>query len=131
MRPVFTVDGKAYSVSVPQGGLKRQGRVLDGEKSGRLQSGDMERDVVGTYYNYVMALDTKGMEVEEYDALYEVLSSPEDFHTITIPYGQGTITFQAYVANVDDELLLMLPDGRNLWGNLSFTFTAKAPYRRP
>lgn len=131
MRPVFTVDGKAYNVSVPQGGLKRQGRVLDGDKAGRLQSGDMERDVVGTYYNYVMSLDTEGMDVEDYDALYEVLSGPEDFHTVTIPYGQGAITFQAYVANVDDELLRVLPDGRNLWGNLSFTFTAKAPYRRP
>ncbi|MBM6938461.1 hypothetical protein H7U37_07990 [Pseudoflavonifractor phocaeensis] len=131
MRPVFTVDGKSYLVSVPRGGLKRQGRVLDGDKAGRLQSGDMERDVVGTYYNYVMALDTEGMEVEAYDALYEVLSSPEEFHTITVPYGQKTLTFQAYVANVDDELIQMLPDGRNLWGKLSFTFTSKAPSRRP
>lgn len=129
MTPVFTVNGRAYNVVVPDGGLKRSGKVLDGENAERAKSGRMIRDIIGTYYNYSLQLDTANLDVAEYDALYEVLSAPVDYHVITMPYGQGTITFDAYVANVDDELKRMEP-GRNLWGNLTFNFIAMAPRRR-
>lgn len=128
MKPVFKVDGVSYNVIVPEGGLKRQGRVLDGESVGRMLSGRMMRDIVGTYYNYAMQIDTRNLDVAQYDALYQVLSAPVDYHTVILPYGQSTLTFQAYVSNLDDELVLM-QDGRNLWGNLSFTFVAMQPER--
>ncbi|KAB4860864.1 hypothetical protein GAG84_27815 [Bacteroides thetaiotaomicron] len=128
MKPVFKVDGVSYNVIVPEGGLKRQGRVLDGEIVGRMLSGRMMRDIVGTYYNYAMQLDTRNLDVAQYDALYQVLSAPVDYHTVILPYGQSTLTFQAYVTNLDDELVLM-QEGRNLWGNLSFTFVAMQPER--
>lgn len=128
MKPVFKVDGVSYNVIVPEGGLKRQGRVLDGESVGRMLSGRMMRDIVGTYYNYAMQIDTRNLDVAQYDALYQVLSAPVDYHTVILPYGQSTLTFQAYVTNLDDELVLM-QDGRNLWGNLSFTFVAMQPER--
>lgn len=128
MKPIFKVDGVAYNVIVPEGGLKRQGRVLDGESVGRMLSGRMMRDIVGTYYNYAMQIDTRNLDVAQYDALYQVLSAPVDYHTVILPYGQSTLTFQAYVTNLDDELVLM-QDGRNLWGNLSFTFVAMQPER--
>lgn len=126
----FTVDGVAYSVTVPEGGITRQGRVLDGDNTGRVQDGTMVRDIIGTYYNYQIEVDTRGTDKEEYDQLYEVLSAPVASHTITVPYGQSTITFEAYVSNVDDTLQSMGGDG-NLWTRLSFTFTAMSPRRRP
>lgn len=129
MKPVFKVNGRAYNVTVPDGGLKRSGKVLDGDNATRGKSGRMIRDIIGTYYNYSMEIDTRGLDVAAYDALYEVLSAPVDFHTITVPYGQGTLTFEAYVSNVDDALKLM-QDGRSLWGGLSFDFIAMEPQRR-
>ena len=128
MKPVFKVDGVSYNVIVPEGGLKRQGRVLDGESVGRMLSGRMMRDIVGTYYNYAMQIDTRNLDVAQYDALYQVLSAPVDYHTVILPYGQSTLTFQAYVTNLDDELVL-IQEGRNLWGNLAFTFVAMQPER--
>lgn len=128
MKPIFKVDGVSYNVIVPEGGLKRQGRVLDGESVGRMLSGRMKRDIVGTYYNYALQIDTRNLDVAQYDALYQVLSAPVDYHTVILPYGQSTLTFQAYVTNLDDELVLM-QEGRNLWGNLSFTFIAMQPER--
>ncbi len=91
-------------------------------------SGKKNRDVIGTYYNYTLSLDTRGLAVDEYDALYEVLSAPVDYHTIQMPYGQGAITFQAYVSNVDDRLLDK-STGKALWGQMTVTFTALAPQR--
>lgn len=128
MKPVFTVDGRSYNVTVPAGGLKRSGKVMDGDKAGRLQTGRMERDIIGTYYNYSLQIDTKNLDVTEYDDLFQALSAPVDYHTVTLPYGQSTLTFEAYVSNVDDVLKLM-QDNRNLWGGLSFNFVAMEPQR--
>ena len=36
---------------------------------------------------------------------YEAISAPVDSHSLTVPYAQGTLTFEAYVANGDDDLL--------------------------
>lgn len=128
-KPVFTVDGIVYDVVVPEGGLKRSGQVLDGENAGRVKSGAMKRDIIGTYYNYSLTLETDRLNVAAYDQLYEVLSAPVDSHAITMPYGQETITFEAYISGVDDELKLM-GDWFNRWGGLTVTFTAMEPKRR-
>lgn len=129
MVPVFTVDGVAYNVRIPRGGIKRSGKVLDGENAERTKSGRMVRDIIGTYYNYSIQLVTADIDPVAYDALYEVLTAPVDSHVITVPYGQGTITFDAYVANVDD-VLLNRGKTRNLWGEMTFNFVAMAPRRR-
>ena len=130
MTPIFQVDGVTYHVTVPQGGLKRSGKVTDDSAAGRNQSGGMNRSIIGTYYNYSMQIDTSELDVASYDALFEVLTAPVDYHTITVPYGQSTLTFRAYTANVDDELLLVR-DGLQLWGNMTFNFVAMKPNRRP
>lgn len=106
------------------------GKVLDGKATGRVLSGDMVRDIVGTYYNYSLTLGTSSLSPAEYDTLYDILSAPVNSHSITLPYGQKTITFDAYVSNTDDELL-GVNDTQNLWGNLAITFTAMRPKRKP
>lgn len=126
---VFKVDGVEYNVFVPSGGIKRSGKVLDGDKAGRVQTGRMERDIIGTYYNYAMQIDASRLDVASYDALYQVLSAPVDYHNIVVPYGQGTLSFRAYVANVDDELI-SIDGSRKRWGNLSFNFIAMEPQRK-
>lgn len=128
MNPIFKVDGIAYNVLVPDGGLKRSAAVLDGDNVGRTKSGRIIRDIIGTYYNYTLQIDTRGLDVEQYDALYGVLTAPEEYHTIVMPYGQATLTFQAYVSNVDDSLVTM-EGNRNRWGGLSVTFIAMGPER--
>lgn len=128
-RSPFKIDGRAFRVFVPAGGIQRQGRVLDRDTAGRTTDGNMKRDIIGTYYNYVIQIDAQGLDVHEYDDLYEILSAPINSHTLEVPYGQGTFVFEAYVANVDDNLKLAR-NGINLWGDLSVTFTAMAPARR-
>ena len=128
MTTPFTVDGRAYNVSVPAGGLKRSFQVLDGPNAGRLMSGDMERDIIGTYYNYTLNIETRKMSLNEYDELYETLSAPVNFHTITVPYGQRTLSFTAYVTDGEDSLT-RIANSKNYWTGLSIKFVAKAPQR--
>lgn len=128
MKTPFTVDGREYNVLVPAGSLKRSFQVLDGPNAGRLLSGDMERDIIGTYYNYTLQIDTRKTSLAEYDELYEVLSAPEDFHIITMPYGQSTLSFTAYVTDGEDALT-RTAGGKNYWTGLTIKFVAKAPQR--
>ena len=124
---VFSVDGRYYNVNIIS--LKRTGSVLDGENAGRLKNGKMIRDVIGTYYNYSMQIDADALDPAEYDELFEIMSSPDDSHMVIMPYGQTVLTFEAYISEVSDELDIINDETR--WGNLSVTFTAMLPARRP
>ncbi len=128
MNTLFTVDGIAYDVIVPENGLKRKGSVLDGEKAGRLLSGSMERDIIGTYYNYTLQIETNRLNPAAYDALFEVLTAPVDYHMVSFPYGQDTLTFRAYVSNVEDTLKI-IQNGVRYWGDVSVNFVAMDPAR--
>lgn len=110
--------------------IKRNFSVLDGEAAGRIMTGRMERDIIGTYYNYEFEIDSDESDAAEYDAFYEVISAPVDFHTIVVPYGQQTLTFEAYISGGSDELDIM-GDDANRWGTLSFNCIAMSPQRTP
>lgn len=130
MNPPFKVDGVQYNVFVPSGGIKRSGQVLDGGNAGRTKTGAMIRDIIGTFYNYTIAIETQQAGAAEYDKLYEVLTSPTNQHTIEVPYAQSTLVFNAYVTSAEDTLE-MIVDGTNRWTGLSVTFIAMKPQRRP
>lgn len=125
---VVTIDGKAYRVQVAS--LTRKSAVTDGSNAGRVNSGRMERDIIGTYYNYDISFGTSLLSPADYDALYEILTAPVDYHTITVPYGQGMKTFQAYVTGATDTLRRMT-DRYKHWGDLTISFIAMEPMRRP
>ena len=130
MQKYLIVDGVEY-VGIRVLSIKRSFQVADGENAGRLTvNGNMVRDVIGTFYNYSLTIDPNNSDRATYDDFYEVVSSPEDSHEIVVPYGQGTLTFDAYVTNGDDELIL-IEDDANKWKNLTFNFIAMKPQRTP
>ena len=64
----------------------------------------MIRDIIGTFLQLrITILPTVG-KYGDYDALYEVLSAPQDSHRIVVPYAQSTLTFNAYVTAGQDNL---------------------------
>ena len=126
----FKVDGIEFTRAVVDK-PKRSFQILDGENAGRLiRIAKMERDVLGTFYNYNMIIDSRFMTREEYDTLYDLLSAPVDSHTIEVPYAQETLIFEAYVTNGTDELQGIRNDF-NIWAGLSINFIAMEPQRRP
>jgi hypothetical protein len=125
---VFTLDGKEYKGVIVMA-LERSFQVLDGENSGRSQNGTMIRDIIGTYYNYTLELDTTEATAEQYDELYEAISAPVAYHTLVVPYGQNTLAFDAYVTSGTDNLLRM--DEINKWSGISVKFIAMKPQRYP
>lgn len=126
MEYLFKIDGKGFS-GVGVESLKRSFRIPDGTNAGDMLSGDYERDLVGTYYDYDLVITTSDLAVNEYDALFEALSAPVNSHTVEMPYGMTSITFEAMIEDGDDELIPM--DDGTWWGNLNVTIRAKKPQR--
>lgn len=85
-------------------------------------------DVKGTYYDYDVEFFTKNMNVVDYDNLYELLTLPQESHTVTLPYGQSTITFEAKVTVAQDDLLFKYTP-KTKWGGIKVTFEALEPQK--
>lgn len=129
MTSILSLDGKEYP-NLHVVSLKRSFAVLDGDNAGRVMTGAMTRDIIGTYYNYSMEIDPVSSDLAEYDEFYEAISAPVDSHVLTVPYAQTTLTFDAYVANGEDELVSKY-GSRNEWQNLAINFIAMKPKRTP
>ena len=130
MQQVFTLDGRAYNVRVMS--LTRSFEVLDGENTGRtISDGAMFRDIIGTYYNYEMEIDSSKLSPADYDNLWESLSAPVDCHTVSFPYGRaGMLTQQMYVSSGIDQLK-RIEDGVNFWAGLKIKYIAMQARRVP
>lgn len=128
---MITIDGIDYDVRIPQDGIKRNGAILDGSNAGRLQSGTMVLDTIGTFINYEIGpIEPDPHDLASYDALYTAVMSPtKREHTVTMPFGQDTITFRCYIANASDTLRRL--GTPNQWHGLTLTCTMIAPYWRP
>lgn len=125
---VFTMDGVEYNLNVID--LKRAFSITDTDQAGRSTSGNMQRDIIGTYYNYTVTVDAKRMSLTDYDNFYQQVSAPVVKHTMTFPYGQSVLTFDAYVTSGEDNLFID-QENKKHWSGLSITFTAMEPKRRP
>lgn len=124
----ITVDGVHYAVHVDYESIKRNFEILEGFNSGMMLSGRQTRDVLGTGYSYSMTIEPDPAQPEQYDALYEVLTAPQESHMVTLPYGQSEITFEAMIESGSD--ILRGKAGRaKLWKELQVNFRFVEPYR--
>lgn len=126
----FKIDGIEFTKAVVSN-PERSFSITDGENAGRLiTTAKMERDVLGTFYNYTITIDHSFMSDEEYSELYELISAPVDSHILEVPYNNETLVFEAYITSGKDKLLGIRKD-KNIWSELSLSFVAMAPQRRP
>lgn len=123
---VFTMDGIDYNMKVIK--LKRSFEVADSDSTGRTKDWVMHRDVVGTFYNYTLTFADRDYDIEDYAKFYQAISSPVESHSVTFPYNNETLSFQAYMTKGDDALTMI--NGKNIWGGLSIKFIAMEPQRK-
>ena len=125
-----SVDGVFYDVAV--GPLKRECDITDGKNAGRTNpaAASMIRDVIGTFFVYVLTIEPKHGKQAQYDAFHDALVQPVDSVQLTVPYGQTSKTFEAYITKVEDELKARR-GALKIWGGMSITFTAMDPNITP
>ena len=78
-----------------------------------------------------MEIEFRTEDVTQYDALYEILTAPQNqAHSVTMPYGQRMMTFDAYISTANDKIKTKRKSV-TIWGGLSLEFRAIRPQRRP
>lgn len=125
----ITVDGIHYRVHVTYGSMERAFQLIEGDNAGMMLTGRQTRDILGTGYSYSMTFEQDPANADDYDALFEALSDPVDSHSITVPYGQRTITFQAMVESGSD-IFRGTVGGVKKWAGLKVNFKPIEPQRR-
>ena len=128
----FVVDNKSFEHDdIVIKNITRAFSVVDGDNAGRDLTGSMMRDIIGTFYNYTIDFSSKRFNPEAYEALVELLSSPVDYHIVSFPFGNKTITQKMYVANGQDALKRFDPNGKNQFTDFSVNFVAMNPFLKP
>ena len=122
---MITIDGTIYDV-----GIIKITRKAQMKQEGLGTTLDLRKhyDVKGTYYDYEVEFYTKNMDVASYDTLYEILTTPQESHTVTMPYGQSDLTFEAKVSIASDSLLFRNTQ-KTKWGGFKVTFEALTPQK--
>lgn len=125
---MITIDGETFSIPIVS--LKRSADFLD-KYAKRNEAGDMLRKLIGVYFNYELKLGrSTTVGLAAYQALWDKLSEPVEYHTVSVPAENGEYTFTAYFANVSDELEKQKAE-EAYFKNLTVEFIAKAPARTP
>lgn len=126
MQRLFSIDGKYFDGLFIKG-ISRGFTVQDSSKAGRTTSGAMVRDIIGTYYNYTISFDLSHLAPDDYNEFYDLISAPVEKHQIVVPYGNGSMTYEAYVTKGEDKLNYNGADPS--WRELSVQFIAMEPQR--
>lgn len=124
------LDGVTYHLRVKYETIRRSARIADGDNAAEMLSGLYQRDLIGTYYDYEMQVEADPSNQDEYDRFYAAITAPVDVHTITLPFGSGSLTFQAMITAATDTYRGKVR-GQHRWGGLSVSFSAVEPYLTP
>lgn len=122
------VDEITYRVLVEYDSLKRSFELLEGNNTGTAISGRSIRDVIGTTYKYEMTVRADPKYPTDYDSFFYKISEPVDYHTVTLPFGQSTLTFEAKILDGSDTYKGYY-NGYRRWDEMSLTFEAMEPQR--
>lgn len=120
---MIIVDGQKFDIKVLS--LTRTAEFLHSYAM-RTMSGDLKKKLIGVFYNYELTLGSG----KDYNLLYEKLTEAQEFHKVEVFYNDESFVFQAYFDSVSDTLKKRV-NGEALWGDLSVSFIAKEPAKRP
>lgn len=126
----ITLDGKEYRVQVVYPSRLRTFTIIEGSNTGQSLSHRKIRDIGGTSYSYQMTVKTDPQFPEDYDAFYDAISAPVEYHRVTMPYGQETLEFDACVLSGTDTDMGVKGEWRS-WSELNILFEPMEPQRRP
>lgn len=120
------VDGIHFDI--PMVSLKRSADFLD-KYAERTEDGILHRELIGVYYNYTLSVGTSEAFGEtDYDAFWDKMTEPVEFHEISIPIRDGYYTFTGYISSVSDEYEKIL-NGKASFKGFTCKFTAQSPSR--
>lgn len=123
----ISVDGTYFDI--PMVSLKRSADFLD-KAAERTEDGEAYRELIGVFYNFTLTVGSSDHFGDtDYDAFWDKMTEPVEFHEISLPTNGGSYRFTAYISSVSDEYQKILTNDVVFKG-FTCRFTAKRPARR-
>ena len=122
---MITIDNVTYDV-----GITKITRKASFKKTSLGTTLDLTKhyDVEGTYYDYEITYNVRNMNLEDYNNLYEKITEPVEYHIVTLPYGNETITFKAHLTASSDNIIFDYKSARK-WGGLKVNIESLEPQK--
>lgn len=116
------INDHPFDVTVAISSIEESFNVLDGENAGRVLSGKMVRDIIGTYIGHKVTF-FNGKSRSDFDALWDYLiaHSVDDSVLLEAADGQSSISYQAYYTS-GTRTLRTASDGVNQWDEIEINF---------
>lgn len=116
------INGQSFDVTVAISDIEETFNVLDGSNAGRVMSGRMIRDVIGTYIGHKITF-FNGKNNADFDALwnYLIAHSVDDYVNLEAADGQTSLSYQAYYTS-GTRSLRSAADGTNVWDEIEINF---------
>lgn len=119
---IITIDGVSFDVNLLE--LVEISEFAD-KFAERTEDWNLERELAGIFFNYELTLG-ENQDPAQAQALYDKIHEPAPFHEVTMPHGQGTLSFTAYITGTKRSLKKRR-GGTNIWGGYKIKFISKAP----
>lgn len=118
----FRINGQPFDVTVAISDITESFNVLDGENAGRVMTGRMFRDIIGTYIGHNVTF-FNGKSNKDFDALWDYLiaHSVDDSVEIEAADGQTTITYEAYYTS-GQRHIRTVDGGVTYWEEITVNF---------
>lgn len=125
------INGIEFDATVAISEFEESFNVLDGENAGRVLSGRMVRDVIGTYIGHKVTFFSAKSQ-EGFDELWDYLiaHSTDDSVFVELADGQSTISYEAYYTS-GNRKLFKREKGVNHWDQIQVSFVPMDAQVRP
>jgi hypothetical protein len=117
------LNGVEFDADVAISAYNRNFNVLDGPNAGRVLTGRMIRDVIGTYLGHKITVFRRGDDYAGLDEFWEYLyqHSIDDSVLLEAADGQKTISYQAYYTSASQDIE-KVEKGVIFWGEIEVNF---------
>jgi len=117
------LNGVEFDADVAISKYNRNFNVLDGDNVGRVMSGRMIRDIIGTYIGHKVTVFRRGNNYEGLDAFWDYLlaHSVDGSVLLEAADGQTSISYEAYYTSASQDLE-KVEGGVNYWGEIEVNF---------
>lgn len=120
---MITIDGEKFKVGIVK--IERKTRI-EKELKGTTLDGVSHYEIIGTYFDYIVTINTKAIYITEYDRLFEKVTEPVESHQVSIPYNQEQINIRANITISNTSIIHNFKNFRR-WGEMKITFTSLEP----
>lgn len=125
------MDGTVYQVNVKSNSFVEDFEIKDGPNADTSIAGTRIPDILGTYFTHTMAVEPDWSNFDDYFAFYEALTQPVPYHTVTVPHGNGHLTYKARILSGKHNLYKEMQDRTNLYTGFVVKYIPTEPQLIP